>query len=353
MSRGKRLPPTRFPLPLRLAAALPVGTLFVGSGLVGFAPPAAAASDAPVLNFAPTSATVDPGQPAETLLTVTPGQADPLTERVCLGDLTVDNGFTAEELTEAEPLATAVVSGKPDPKATTVEVKAWLTYAVIPADRDCADYTGPYSSSTQTFTPFTVTVRQPEPTPTPTPTTPPPDPPTSSSPPPSSPPPSHTGGGGSPSSGGGDRDPDRGDREDSGGRGGSGDGRGGSTAPPHSPVTTRDDLGAPEGRGGIDDLGDLGDGPADIPELPDGALPGLEPPSGDDPLADLPTVEPGDDASDGTSEVAARESSPASAVTPAVLLLFLLLLLLFSTPLAPARRVRTGPTAYRGRRRRK
>ncbi|MBX9388861.1 hypothetical protein ACFPZ0_09555 [Streptomonospora nanhaiensis] len=349
MSRGKRLPPTRFPLPLRLAAALPVGTLVVGSGLVGFAPPAAA-SDAPLLSFAPAAATVDPGQPAESTLTVSPGGADPLTERVCLGDLTVDNGFTAEELTEPEPPATAVVSGKPDSEADVVRVTARLSYAVIAADRDCADYTGPYHSTTQTIAPFTVRIRQPEPTPTPTPTpstTPPSSPPQSSSPPPPSG--SDGGGSGGGSSGGGDRGSESDNRGGTGDRGGTGTGRGGSTAPPHSPVTTRDDLGAPESRGG------LGDGPADLPELPEGdpLLPGLEPPSGDDPLADLPTVEPGEGESDGTSEVAARESSPASAVTPAVLLLFLLLLLLFSTPLAPARRVRTGPTAYRGRRRKR
>ncbi|MUL40331.1 hypothetical protein FZ103_03915 [Streptomonospora sp. PA3] len=97
-------------------------------------------------------------------------------------------------------------------------------------------------------------------------------------------------------------------------------------------------------------------GNADLPELPPGSpgLPGLDSPAQDGPLAELPTLEPGQsggDRSSRTTEVAAREQSPTSMVTPAVLVLFLLLLLLFSTPLAPSRRVRIGPSAYRGRRR--
>ncbi|MFD0801716.1 hypothetical protein ACFQZU_10355, partial [Streptomonospora algeriensis] len=135
----------------------------------------------------------------------------------------------------------------------------------------------------------------------------------------------------------------------SGGGGGGGGGRGGSggggfhgaTAPPHSPVTTDDGL-------------------AELPDLPPGGdrsdRPGPDSPSSQDNsqdrgLADLPSLEPGEDGASRTTQVAARENTPTSMVTPAVLVLFLMLMLLFSMPLAPSRRVRIGPTAYRGRRR--
>ncbi|MDT0304469.1 hypothetical protein [Streptomonospora wellingtoniae] len=385
MPSGKRLPPARYALPLRLAAAIPLGTLFVGSGLVGLPGPAAAASDpaAPVLSFDPAAVAVEPGETAETVLRIDPGDAE---GTVCLYDLILSNaGFSASGPDRATPPATAEISGQTGKQA---DVRASIAYTEVEENAPCPEEPDELLKST-TQDAFAVTVESespdpspttsPDPEPTPSPTGSPdpsptgsPDPSPTGSPDPSptgsadpsptgsaDPSPSPTGPGPTSSATGGNQDGDGGGPEPESGDGGGGgssnggsdgssgsdsggSGGGGATAPPHSPVST----------GGESDPG-AGAG-ADLPELPTGApdLPGLDSPSEDGPLADLPSVEPGERDSAGTTEVAAREQAPASMVTPAVLVLFLVLLLLFSTPLAPSRRVRIGPSTYKGRRRR-
>ncbi|GAA4938772.1 hypothetical protein GCM10023224_20070 [Streptomonospora halophila] len=394
MPSGKRLPPARYALPLRLAAAIPLGTLFVGSGLVGPPGPAAAASDpaAPVLSFDPASAAVEPGETAETVLRIEPGDTE---GTVCLYDLVLSHaGFTASGPHKATPPTTAGISGRPEKSA---EVRASVAYTEVEEGAPCPEEPSELlKSSTQDAFAVTVAAESPDPSPTgspdpsptgspdpsptgspdPSPTGSPdpsptgsPDPSPTGSPDPSptgssdpspsptgsSPTSSSTGGSGNPGADGGPESDSDGESDgggpSNGGSGGSGGGSGGSgggsggrgdpTAPPHSPVTTGD--GSDYGAGGG----------ADLPDLPTGApdLPGLDSPSQDGPLADLPSVEPGERDSSGTTEVAAREQAATSMVTPAVLVLFLVLLLLFSTPLAPSRRVRIGPSTYKGRRR--
>ncbi|WP_067965370.1 hypothetical protein [Nocardiopsis trehalosi] len=310
---------------LRLLAALPIGTLFIGSTLVGLGGPAAA-DTAPPVTLIPHSTDIDAGDTATLTLSVgTTGS------RVCLYGASADNGFTVGAFTpdNGQAPAVATVSGTPE---ESVEVTATVTYAV-PADAttECADVSERLTASSAAVA-VTVT---PAPT-TPPPTTPPPSTPPPSSPPPSSPPPSTPPPSDPPSSSapGGTGDGDRGDRD----RPSSSASDSERSAPPHSPVsTTRPDTVAP-----------------DRPALPTDApvLPPLDPPAAGDGLADLPTVEPGEGAPEDTTAAASAEQDVPTGMTPAVLLLFLMLLLLLSAPLAPARRVRIGG-GYIGRRRRR
>ncbi|GAA4897313.1 hypothetical protein [Streptomonospora salina] len=414
MSSGKRLPPARFPLPLRLAVAVPVGSLFVG-----LPAPAAAVPDpaAPVLSFADTETTIEPGGTAETVLNIEPGDAE---GTVCLYGLELSHGmFKDSGLDGPSPGIAVSISGRPE---ETAEVDAWLSYAELDgedgAEADCPESPKELGEvyKAGTHDAFRVTVAAPEPTPEPSETSGPsespsptdspgpsdsPDPTASPSPTDSPGPsdspdptasPSPTGSptesvGPSPSPSGGpsttasatdpdpsepdptdtepsdpdptdpdpsdpdptdtepsDPDPTDPDPTDTAPQDEETPDGDDATAPPHSPVTTggRD---AP-GTGDLADLprvsegGDESDARAPAPAASDG-----------DGMAELPSLEPGEDDASRTTGVAASENTPAPVVTPAVLVLFLVLLLLFSMPLAPSRRVRIGPTAYMGRRR--
>ncbi|MFC3998427.1 hypothetical protein ACFOVU_21050 [Nocardiopsis sediminis] len=335
--------------PLRRIAAVPLGTLFIGSTLVALGAPSWA-DTTPTVTLIAHDAEVAAGETASLTLGVT-GEPDDPDTRFCLFDPAADNGFTVGELTSSGAAgsspASAEVTGEPE---ETVDVTATLKYAPATGDTECADVAAE-AVAVQTA-PVRVTVEEegspePSPDPDPEPSDPAPEPtpeptpsPTSPAPTPSPPEEEPSG---SPSAPPSSSSPSAGPSED---------GRPSSTAtasrppaPPHSPVTTRD----PDDREADD---------RDRPELPSGAaeLPPLDPPGpglGDGGLADLPTVEPGDrgDGNGDTAAASASEPAVSPAVTPAVLLLFLLLLLLLSAPLSPTRRVRIG-AAYKGRRRR-
>ncbi|MFC4562674.1 hypothetical protein ACFO4E_12480 [Nocardiopsis mangrovi] len=320
-------------LPLHRIAAIPLGTLFIGSTLVAFGAPAWAApapdDTAPTVTLIGHETDIKAEETATLTLAVNGEPADG--GRFCLFTPGVDNGFEVhdfvsdDQATDSSP-ASAAVTGEPE---ETVDVTATVDYAPAPEGTDCAAVKD--DAVTVQTAPVRVTV---EPTaPSPDPTSPPPSsPPPSTTPPeeeePSDPPSSPTSS--APTS------PPEDDRPSS-------TATASRPAPPHSPVTTS----GPADRDADDrDRPEL---PTDAPELPpiDPGGPGL----GDGDLADLPTVEPGDGGDGDTSAAAASEPAASSAVTPAVLLLFLLLLLLLTAPLSPTRRVRIGG-AYKGRRRR-
>ncbi|TQN27545.1 hypothetical protein FHX37_4266 [Haloactinospora alba] len=161
-----------------------------------------------------------------------------------------------------------------------------------------------------------------------------------------------------------------GDEDGDAGDSGETDGQGSGSGGDHTPDSSEEGDESPDGqrpsgpspeRGTTPDFS-LPDQPFsdDGPSLPtgDADLPSLDSAPPED-LAELPTVDPGEngdggaETDEGNTTVAAENDSLAtSAATPAVLLLFMLLLVLLSAPMAPARRVRTGIASYQGRRRR-
>ncbi|MFD0802878.1 hypothetical protein ACFQZU_16340, partial [Streptomonospora algeriensis] len=166
MPSGKRLPPTRFPLPMRLAAAIPLGTLFAGSGLVGLPAPAAAVSDpaAPVLSFSPATATIAPGKVVDAVLSIDPGDAG---GTVCLYDLTVDGTFTPDSgIRGTTPPAAVAISGQPKKSA---DVHAAITYTEVDEGAECPKEPEQVTTAA-TAAPLAVAVEESTPPPTESPT---------------------------------------------------------------------------------------------------------------------------------------------------------------------------------------
>ncbi|GAA1982199.1 hypothetical protein GCM10009799_04080 [Nocardiopsis rhodophaea] len=361
-------------------AALPLGTMFIGSTLIALVPSASADTLAldtelrPVISLAPERLTVETGETATLDLKVAPSPDRPNIQ-FCLYDLRVDSGFSVGEHEARTAPANAKVTGAP---TESVTVTAMVDYVAVNKGIDCA-LVDEVPRDTAESAPVEVEVvaeKEPDPSEEPSPPdetdppetedpTPPPETGDPSEPPetadPSDPPetsdPSNP-----PDQSGSPEPPPKTtppEKDPSSPSTTSPSTKKPSTkkpsakkpatrsprqttsaprpAPPHSPVTTRSS----------DSEGDrpaLPTGPADIPEL--------DTPSSSRDLADLPTVVPGEDSQDGeeSTTVAAGDTDVSSSLTPLVMFAFLLLLLFLSVPLSPFRRVRTG-TGYMGRRR--
>ncbi|ASU82146.1 hypothetical protein CDO52_04535 [Nocardiopsis gilva YIM 90087] len=370
---------------LRVVAALPLGTVFIGSTLVALVPSASADTLAlhtelrPMISLAPERLTIETGDTATLDLKVEPSPDRPNIQ-FCLYDQRVDNDFGIGDHEARTAPATAKVTGTP---TESVTVTAMVDYVATNKGIDCA-LVDEVPRDTAASAPVEVeVVAEEEPDPPETEEPSPPDetdPPDESDPPetedPTAPPetedPSEPPATEDPSD-----PPETGDPSDPPDKSGSPEATPPKTtppektppkkkpsspstekpstkepatrsprqntsaprpAPPHSPVTTR----SPDsGSDAADGRPSLPTGPADIPEL--------DTPSSSEDLADLPTVEPGEDEKDSTT-VAAGDTDVSSSITPLVMFAFLLLLLFLSVPLSPFRRVRTG-TGYMGRRR--
>ncbi|MFI6575478.1 hypothetical protein ACIBFB_06730 [Nocardiopsis sp. NPDC050513] len=354
--------------PLRVA----LGTTFVGSTLIAVVAPAYAApspseeptADTPsvAVAFHHPASEVDLGSdaPSNPVTAVNAGDL-----AVCLVDLAVENagfrvsGFEPQRLGPGARVPAGVVDGAP---RQSVDVVAVLTYAPTDDQGGCAAPDPRTSAVTGTWS---ITVIDPRPTdpPSPDPTDPPsPDPTASPSPTPEptgspsptpsppvrpSPTPTPTGGPGGPGSESPSPAPTRTDEESAGGS----DGERRTDAPgnpdPANSPTSRTTSPPQTPRPGVDSPPTSG---GDVPTIPDDTadLPDLSP--GGQDLAELPLVTPsGDDAA--ATEIAADHTDLRPSMAPSILLAAVLLALLLVTPLAPARRVRTG-SGYRGRRRR-